>query len=42
MRDKPILSSEKMSHDKYDGKGSEAKKKKTPVVGLNGLDAKTK
>jgi hypothetical protein len=40
-RDKPALSSEKMLHKDYDCKGSVAKKKKTLVVILKGLGAKT-
>jgi hypothetical protein len=40
MRDKPIISSERMLHKDKDRKGSDAKKK-TPVVKLKGLGAKT-
>jgi hypothetical protein len=41
MKDKPILSSERMLHEDYDRKGSVAKKKKSLVVSLKGLGAKT-
>jgi hypothetical protein len=41
-RDKLILSSERMLHKGYDSNGSVVKKKKkTLVVSLQGLDAKT-
>jgi hypothetical protein len=41
IRDKPILSSERMLHKDYDRKGSVAKKKKTLVLSLKRLGAKT-
>jgi hypothetical protein len=40
MRDKPILSSERMLHEDYDHKGS-AEKIKSLVLSFNGLGAKT-
>jgi hypothetical protein len=40
IRDKPILSSERMLNKDYDPKGSVAKKKKTLVMSPKGLGAK--
>jgi hypothetical protein len=40
IRDKPILSPERIFHKDYDGKGSVAKKKSLIVI-LKGLDSKT-
>jgi hypothetical protein len=41
IRDKPIFSSERMLHKDYDRKDSAEKKKKSLVMRLKGLDAKT-